>query len=425
MPLYLNISIALVVFMGLASGGMLALVLMSEKRQQTNFTIMLVLSLLLALLGGLGMVSQLPSVATSLTNALVLLVLAFALGYTLTSFSVLSPRPNRWDIKAPEKATENAANLGPASTAVILLIPGEPPQYSVWAAARRFELADDPKDVPPILLRPFYMRDLKLKYAATGKSLYRDYQEQLAKEIAARLETGFRVYTAFYSDHPTLAEAVNEAILAGVARIVLAHVRVTDPPDPVMNGDLLEGINIEGLGIALAQVGPMWVSTLLPQIYVRRVLEAVPQAAGGSEEIGLLLVGRGHGTEGDSARSRREQEISFQRKVHSALLRVGFSEQRIAAGWVRDTPNCADALQSLIDAGCKSVYWMPSSFIADGIITLYDVPAQINALAAERGVKLFPLHAWNADELVAEEIASYVRSTSSLAGGPLAGAREL
>ncbi|HYP19827.1 MAG TPA: hypothetical protein VEY08_07110, partial [Chloroflexia bacterium] len=92
MPLYLDISIALVVFMGLASGGILSLVLMSERRQQTNFSIMLALSLFLALGGGTGMIAALPNVASSLTNMLILLVLSMALGYTLTAFSVLSPR---------------------------------------------------------------------------------------------------------------------------------------------------------------------------------------------------------------------------------------------------------------------------------------------------------------------------------------------
>ncbi|MDQ3928339.1 MAG: hypothetical protein M3328_04225, partial [Chloroflexota bacterium] len=92
MPLYLDVSVALVVFMGLASGGILSLVLMSERRQQTNFGIMLALSLLLALGGGAGMIAVLPNVASSLTNALVLLVLSMSLGYTLTTFSVLSPR---------------------------------------------------------------------------------------------------------------------------------------------------------------------------------------------------------------------------------------------------------------------------------------------------------------------------------------------
>lgn len=407
MPVYLNISIGLVVFMGLASGGIMSLVLMSERRQQANFTIMLALAMLLTIGGAAGMVAALPNLVASLTNALVLMVLSFALGYTLTTFSILSPSTKKQELPPPEPR--------PAYTpaAVILLMQGEPPDYSVWSAARRLELADDPGDVPPVLLRPFYMRDLKVKYAATGPSYYRGYGQQLCEEIQSRLDTGYRVYLAFYCDHPTLAEAAAQAVEAGARRIILAHVRVTDPPDPVMRGDLLEGLKGQNMGIKVTQVGPLWVSNLLPQIYRRRVLEAVPQAEN-ADDIGLLLIGRGHGTAGDSATARQAQEASFQRKVRQALLSVGFDESRVATGWLRHMPNCAEALQGLINAGCKSVYWMPSTFVADGLNTQYDIPAQVTALAAEKGVKLFPLSAWNADDLVAEEIVAYVRAAGGV-----------
>ncbi len=396
--------------MGLTSGGMLALVLMSERRQQINFTIMLGLALLLTLGGGVGLVAQADNLAAALTNALVLTVLSFALGYTLTAFSVLSPRSGLQQAQVPQAQVPQTRLERPV--AVILLMPGEPPNYSAWSAGMRFELADDPQDVPPILLRPFYMSDLKNKYKAIGHSPYRGHQQQLCEEIQSRLESDYRVSLAFYSDHPTLAEAVVQAVEAGAHSIILAHVRVTDPPDPVMRGDLLEGVNLGSRKADITQVGPMWVSNLLPQIYVRRVIEAVPQAANATDDIGLLLIGRGHTGEDESGKARREQEKSFQNKVMRALLHGGFNESRIAMGWVRQSPTCAEALQALINAGCRSVYWIPSSFAADGITTLYDIPAQINGLAAAKGIKLFPLPAWNADELVAEEVASYVRAAA-------------
>lgn len=406
MPVYLNISIGLLVFMGLASGGILTLVLMSERRQQRNFAIMLALALLLALGGGAGMISLLPNVPASLTNVLVLLVLSMSLGYTLTTFSVLSPGRRKVAVTTPEGRSRSER------TAVILLMPGEPPEYSVWSAARRLELADDPQDVPPILLRPFYMRDLKYKYSALGGSPYSNYQQQLAGAIRGRLEAGHRVYEAYYSDHPTLAEAAATAIEEGARRIILAHVRVTDPPDPVMQGELWEGINLDDLGVKVTQVGPMWMSNLLPQIYVRRVIQAMPQDGNTQEDLGLLLVGRGHNIESASGEARQEQEASFQRKVMQALVRVGFMENRVVTGWVRHVPNCADALQILADAGCKTVLVIPSAFVADGITTLFDIPAQLSGIAIERGVKLHYLPAWNADELAVEEISVHVRAVS-------------
>ena len=60
-------------------------------------------------------------------------------------------------------------------------------------------------------------------------------------------------------------------------RVVIAHVRVPNPPDPVMADELYERLDPSRYGVQTMEVGPLWDSDLLPQIYVRRVLEAVPQ----------------------------------------------------------------------------------------------------------------------------------------------------
>jgi protoheme ferro-lyase len=409
LPSYLNVSIALIVFMALASGGMLTLVLMAPRRQQTSFTIMLALALLIAVLGVYISVTTSPNRVAGLTNAVVLLVLSFALGYTLTTFSVLSSSKRRRAPAIPETKGNH--------TAVILYAPGEPPEYDVRSAARRFELADDAQDIPPILLRPFYMRDLRTKYSALGISPYRDFYLQLAEKVQSRLDTSHRVEVAFYSDQPSLASVVSRAMEEGAKRIVITHLRASDPPDPVRAGDLFEGLNPESKGVKVVHVGPLTHPTLLPQIYVRRVLESVPQVVVDPADLGLLLVGRGHDTGGESARTRQEQEVDFQRKVREALVKVGFDESRITQGWLRAVPTVVDALAVLIAVGCKVVLWMPSTYPADGINTLFEIPTVIEGMAREHGVRLVPLGAWNADDLAAEEIASLIRANVSVPAG--------
>ncbi len=165
MSTWFNVSIGLMVFMGLASGGMLALVLMATRKQQTTFSIILGLVILIALFGVAISITLLKDALGGLANAVVLLVLAVTLGYALTTFSVLTTARKGW--------TPRAHPIQSDRTAVILLAPGESPEYETRSAARRLELADDPHDVPPLLLRPFYMRDIKTKYTATGRSPYR------------------------------------------------------------------------------------------------------------------------------------------------------------------------------------------------------------------------------------------------------------
>ncbi len=417
LPVHFNVSIALVVFMGLASGGMLALSLMAGRKQQMSFSIMLVLAGLLALLGALGSLTLVDNLATGIANAGVLLVLSFTLGYALTTYSVLTPRAARW------KINPSAGRSG--RMAVICLAPGEPPEYEARSAARRLELADDAEDVPPLLLRPFYMRDLRVKYEAIGRSPCKGYHVELAEQVQARLDSSrYVVYPAFYSDHPTLPEAIVQSIQEGVKRVIVVHVRLTDPPDPVKAGELLQGLDPERYGVRLIEQGPLFDSDLLPQIYVRRVLEAVPQVGQPAQDVGLLLVGRGHHATGGTSAIRYRQELEFHERVRQALVRVGFDEQRVVIGWLRRAPTAAQALQSLVDRGSRVVFWMPATYPADGIITLYDIPAQIERVATARGVKLIALGAWNADELAAEDIAGRVRSAMRPAVGvpPVPGA---
>ncbi len=312
---YVNVSIAVTVFMGLASGGLLTLVLMASRRQQVSFSIMFGLAGLLAAMGAIGSAALLQSTAAGLLNGVVLLVLSFTLGYTLTTYSALSRRDRRVKVNRPHSQEGH--------TAVILLATGEPPEYDVRNAAERLEFADDAADVPGALLRPFYMRDLKGKYAAIGRSPAKEYYTQLAQKVQSRLDATHRVYSAYYSDEPRLADSMARAIEEGAGRVIILHLRVSDPPDGVAAGELLRGLDYESYDVTISEAGPLWDTGLLPQIYVRRVLEAATQVADNTESVGLLLVGRGHpaGTGAtESSQRRQEQEETLQRRVRRALL---------------------------------------------------------------------------------------------------------
>jgi hypothetical protein len=408
---WFNISIALVVFMGIASGGMFSLVLMSNRKQQLPFTIALALVLLTAVLGAIGSVSILNDIAGGLANSIVLLILSITLGYALTTISVLSDTRRKPGIQAGTAALL----IDPADRIdVVLLAPGEPPEYNTRHAARRLELADDAVDVPPLLLRPFYMRDIKSKYQAIGPSPYRDSHIELARKVQSRIGNAHKVTLAFYSDEPELAVKLNALIKEGARRIVLSHVRITDPPDAVASGELYDGVNAEMYGVSVRQTQPMWDSQLLPQIYVRRMIEALPHAGPDLTEVGLLLIGRGHIQSGKSAAERSAEEANYLRRVRDAIVHLGFDESKSAIGWLRHSPTVAESLRELVAAGCKTVYSIPASFTADGLNTLFDIPEQVDPIVRASSIKLISLGGWNADDLAAEEIAAYVRAASPL-----------
>jgi protoheme ferro-lyase len=257
------------------------------------------------------------------------------------------------------------------------------------------------------------MRDLKGKYESIGRSPSRDYYLQLTDKVQSRLDGRHRIYSAFYSDQPTYKEAVRQAIEEGARRIVVVHVRVSDPPDAVLSDELLEGLHLESREIAMVHIGPLGEGNLLPQLYVRHIMETAAQAPDQAEEVGLLLIGRGHPLTQESSILRMEQEEEFIGRVREAILKMGFPEWRVRVAWLRyGSPTIPEALNRLAEGGCKTIYWMPATYIADGVNTLYDIPAQMEGVAAQRNLKLVSLGAWNGDSLAAQEIASRVRAVS-------------
>jgi len=256
------------------------------------------------------------------------------------------------------------------------------------------------------------MRDIKTKYSAIRTSPYRDSHIELARKVQSRLDPSHTVSAAFYSDQPALADVITNAIEEGSRNIVVSHVRVADPPEPVLSGDLLEGINPEQYSVSVRYTEPLWDSQLLPQIYVRRVLEALPRLGPDAADAGILLIGRGHIQADESAVRRYTQESNFLRRVRDALIRADFDGSHVAIGWLRHSPTAGESIQALVNAGCKIVYGLPASFSADGINTLFDIPAQLDPIIKAKNINFISLGAWNADDLAAEEIAAYIRAAT-------------
>src|SRR5438270_3484470 len=100
------------------------------------------------------------------------------------------------------------------------------------------------------------------------------------------------------------------------------------------------------------------------------------------------------------------------RSVRDKISRAEFDSKRVATGWLRHGPSAGEGVQALINAGCTVIYCLPASFSADGINTLFDIPAQVDPLVKAHGINFITLGAWNADDLAAEEIAAYIRASS-------------
>ncbi len=418
------IELSLIVVLGMVAGGFVALAMVAPRRVQNLFG----LGSLFGLVGGLfaavsgmalyrlGYSSEVHSLFPTVLNNVFDLILAGFIGYAVTTFFVLAYQVQP-DVEPPNVAQAQAAQAGAERTAVLYYVPGEAAEYDVRVMARSFDTPEYPQAVPPTLLRPLYALDLKRKYAALGSSPTRSLHFKLAHKVQERLGKRFKVSIAFYDDTPLLADAAAEALRDGARRIIILHARLTNPPLRVRPSEGLESLRLARYGVQLSETVPLWNSDLLPRLFVRRALAATEGLDRAT--VGLLLIGQGHpqarrspagGVESD-AFQRQNQELAFQKRVRHALIRAGFADDQVVAGWLRwQHPTLEAAYAQLVTEGCRHIYWIGSGLITDGLSTLYDIPHRLAAPVAAGGVPVTALGPWNDDDLVAEALTERVKA---------------
>ena len=113
MSTWFNISVALMVFMGLASGGVLTLVLMSNRKQQSSFTVILGLLVLLtanyAIMWSLTSLAV-PDLPAKLATELTLLGVSYAFQQRL----LFARRPHAGQLSRPTAVESHIPALAPA-----------------------------------------------------------------------------------------------------------------------------------------------------------------------------------------------------------------------------------------------------------------------------------------------------------------------
>ncbi len=411
------IPLVITVVMGIMAGGMVALALIGPRHIQNIFGILALFGVVLGLAA--AVIGQ-PLWPTLINNLLDLILSGF-IGYAVTTYFVLSYQPKP-DITPPPLAeAQTAQRDGPGKTAVIYFAPGEAAQYDGRIAARGFDTVDYPQGLPPTLLRPLYLNDLKRKYEAIGTSPHRAIHLKLAQKVQDRLGKRYKVYIAFYNDHPSLTEVAAEAVRDGSRRLIVLHARLTSPPPTVKPEEWLDSsLRLKRYGVRVTETAPLWNSELLPRVFVRRALaatEGIDRAT-----VGLMLIGQGHplprrtlpeAKDAPPPLQRQNQELTFQKRVRQALIRAGFPDDQIVPAWTQwQHPTIEGAYAQLVAESCRRIFWIGTGLMTDSVTTLYDIPAILRAAAEQSGVEVTALGPWNDDDVVAEALVERVKQVA-------------
>ncbi|MGD2048077.1 MAG: ferrochelatase [Chloroflexota bacterium] len=354
------------------------------------------LIVLLALGFGLG---QLPPVAVIISLAV------FLAGYTFRTKAFL----NREDSRPVPELSRVKGDPGEGHTAVIYFTHGEPETYDPIGWINQFKEFDE-QGIPfvPLLIRPFFIYQLRDAYLKVGSSHHRQMHKQMVKS----LEEAFRqegdattqFYLSFLDDDPRPDAAVIQALNDGASRIVVSEVFLTISNHTAEGKELIEVLNVEEYGSTLHFTGPLWDSETLRSMFVRRANEHIGETD--RSKVAVLLVGHGQPDEWDVEwPTETEQEIGFREEVLKLLKTDGYQPENLSLAWMEfKQPKPALKVEEFANNGVEKVLFFSAAISADSIHSQYDVPELVHKAKVSKDLPILNLGAWNDDPLVIKAI---------------------
>jgi protoheme ferro-lyase len=361
-------------------------------------SLMVAFSLIVLLALGFGL-GQLPPVAVIISLAV------FLAGYTFRTKAFL----NREDSRPVPELSRVKGDPGEGHTAVIYFTHGEPETYDPIGWINQFKEFDE-QGIPfvPLLIRPFFIYQLRDAYLKVGSSHHRQMHKQMVKS----LEEAFRqegdattqFYLSFLDDDPRPDAAVIQALNDGASRIVVSEVFLTISNHTAEGKELIEVLNVEEYGSTLHFTGPLWDSETLRSMFVRRANEHIGETD--RSKVAVLLVGHGQPDEWDVEwPTETEQEIGFREEVLKLLKTDGYQPENLSLAWMEfKQPKPALKVEEFANNGVEKVLFFSAAISADSIHSQYDVPELVHKAKVSKDLPILNLGAWNDDPLVIKAI---------------------
>lgn len=315
--------------------------------------------------------------------------------------------------------TRASSDIGKGHTAVVYFTHGEPETYDPIGWINQFREFDE-QGIPfvPLLVRPFFVYNLRRKYLTVGRSNHRQTHLRMVRRLEeayrAQGDTTTRFYLSFLDDAPRPDAAVVQALDDGASRIVVAEVFLTISNHTAEGKSLIKELNLSDYATPIVYTGPLWDSERLRRVYVARAnghLNGFDK-----RETGVLLVGHGQPDEWDREwPTETEQELSFRRAVLANLAADGYDPQRLSLAWMEfKQPQPAPKIEEFLAGGARQIFYCSAAISADSLHSQIDVPELVAAARAPSTVPIVNLGAWNDDPLVIEAIKERIDAQMAL-----------
>ena len=335
------------------------------------------------------------------------LSLALALvGYAAMTRVVLS----REDPRPVPELVRATGDSGLGHTAVVYFTHGEPETYDPIGWINQFNEFDEQGiSFVPLLVRPYFMHELRNKYLMVGKSGHREMHHRMLRSLEgtfrAQGDTTTKFYISFLDDDPRPDAAVIQALNEGASSIIVSEVFLTISNHTAEGKDLIEALHVtEEYGVPVRYTGPLYDSQTLQRMFVERANGHVGDTD--KSKVGVLLVGHGQPDEWDIEWSTEtEQEIGFRQDVLALFEQDGYRKEHLSLAWMEfKEPKPAQKVEEFALSGVEKVLYFSAAISADAIHSQYDVPDLVNEAQVSEGFPLINLGAWNDDPIVIQAI---------------------
>jgi len=337
--------------------------------------------------------------------ALVVTVVAFLAGYTITTEAFLA----REDKRPVPELIRAKGDPGDGHTAVIYFTHGEPETYDPIGWINQFNEFDD-QGIPfvPLVARPFFVYQLRNAYLKVGSSHHRQMHYQMLQSLEeAYRQAGDETthfYISFLDDDPRPDAAVIEALNDGASHIIVSEVFLTISNHTAEGEELIEALSVEEYGATLEFTGPMYDSETLRSMFVQRANENIGNTD--PEKVGVLLVGHGQPDEWDIEwATETEQEIGFRKGVLEDFEQAGYNPENLSLAWMSfKQPKPAPKVEEFAANGVQKVVFFSAAISADSIHSQYDIPELVYEADVSDELEILNLGAWNDDPIVIQAI---------------------
>jgi sirohydrochlorin ferrochelatase len=336
-------------------------------------------------------------------------LVAFLLAYGYMTRRFLAREDDR-PVPAITRAKDDP---GQGHTALIYFTHGEPETFDPIGWINQFREFDHQGIAfAPLLVRPFFIYQVRQKYLAVGASGHRRMHQQMIKSLEARYrEAGddtTRFYMCFLDDNPRPDAAVVQALNEGASRMIVAEVFLTISNHTAEGKELIEALDIDQYNVELRYTGPMWDSDILKDMYVQRANQALDGIA--KADTGVLLVGHGQPDQWDEEwPTLTEQETSFRQDILARLVADGYRPQNLSLAWMMfKQPAPGPKIEEWFAQGLKQVIYIPAAISAEAIHSQADIPELVEAAKVPPDFRRVNLGAWNNDPMTISAIKAKI-----------------